>query len=431
MTRGLEAQRSVDKEKMNPSTKRSLRTLLVEDSQADALLLARALQRGGFDVVSERLDTAEAMRTALQNRAWDLILCDHSMPHFSAPEALELLKAHGVDVPFIIVSGYIEEETAVAAMKAGAHDYIMKDRLARLVPAVERELREAEVRRARRKSEDELRRAHEELELRVEKRTAELRAANVKLENVIEERKRLENELLDIAENERRRIGFDLHDDLGQKLTGLSLMIKGLAQRLAADRHECLPEARRIEELMGEIISHTHNLAHQFSSLDVKGDDLSTVLLALAENVKKMFDIPCGLRTKGELPELPSHTTLQLYKIAQEAVSNAIKHGKARHVSISLLQENENLVLTIRNDGLPFAQPANAKDRMGLRIMNYRASTIGATLEIKPAEKAGTLVSCALPTKNGHNLPSGRAAASANHEPRESVSAVSGSFNYS
>src|SRR5690242_4641746 len=175
-------------------TPRTLRALLVEDSQPDALLLVRALERGGFALTWERIDTAEAMEQALAKRTWDLILCDHAMPSFSAPEALELLKRHGIDVPFIIVSGHIEEKTAVAAMQAGAHDYIMKDRLARLVPAVQRELREAAVRRARQESEENLKQAHEELELRVEQRTAALKAANLKLENVIEERKRLENE---------------------------------------------------------------------------------------------------------------------------------------------------------------------------------------------------------------------------------------------
>ncbi|MGH7971626.1 MAG: response regulator, partial [Limisphaerales bacterium] len=191
------------------------------------MLLARSLERGGFALTTGRVDTRDGMDEALRRQPWDLILCDHAMPSFNAPEALELVKRHDVDVPFIIVSGYIEEDTAVAAMTAGAHDYIMKDRLARLVPAVRRELREAEVRRARHKSEADLLRAHQELELRVEQRTADLRAANQKLENVIRERKQLENELLEIAENERRRIGFDLHDDLGQKLTGVSMMLKG------------------------------------------------------------------------------------------------------------------------------------------------------------------------------------------------------------
>jgi signal transduction histidine kinase len=386
------------------TTPRPLRVLLVEDSEPDARLLERALERGGFAVTTRRVDTAESMESALQERVWDLILCDHAMPRFSAPEALNLLKQHRLDVPFIIVSGYIEEETAVAAMKAGAHDYIMKDRLARLVPAVERELRDAEVRRAREKFEADLRKAHEELELRVEQRTADLRAANLQLENVIEERKRLENELLEIAENERRRIGFDLHDDIGQKLTGLSLMLKGLEQRLAAEQHPCVGDARKTQAIIDEVIHYTHNLARQFASLDVKGDDLTAVLKGLAGNVKKMFDIACGCTVKGSVPELPPHTTVQLYKIAQEAVSNAIKHGKASQVTIGLAREHEHLVMTVRNDGVPFSKPESAKNRMGLRIMNYRANTIGARLEIQPQEKSGTIVTCALPIKNGHGM---------------------------
>jgi signal transduction histidine kinase len=411
-------------------TRRPLRVLLVEDSRTDALLLTGALERGGFAVTSERVDTPEACEDLLEKGQWDLILCDHSMPRFSAPAALEIVKRRGLDIPFIIVSGYIEEETAVAAMKAGAHDYIMKDRLARLVPAVDRELREAEVRRARRKSEEELRRAHEELEERVEQRTVELRTAYQKLEKVVEERKRLENELLEIAENERRRIGFDLHDDLGQKLTGLSLMIKGLTQQLAAQRHNCLSDGRKIENLMDDIISHTHNLAHQFSSMDVKGKDLPAMMKGLARNVEKMFKIGCAFSARGALPVLPQDIILQLYKIAQEAVSNAIKHGKARHVSIGLRNENDLILMTVRNDGLPFVPPASSKDRMGLRIMNYRASTIGATLEVRPAEKSGTLVSCALILKNARKIAAraaarpGKRRVETRHEPRESVSAV-------
>lgn len=377
--------------------RRPLRVLLVEDSQMDAELLVRALHRGGFELTWKRVDSAEDMDQALRKQAWDLILCDHVMPRFSAPDALELLKQHKSDVPFIIVSGYIEEETAVAAMKAGAHDYIMKDRLARLVPAVERELREAEVRRARAKSDEELRRAHDELELRVERRTADLKAANLKLENVIEERKRLEHELLEIAENERRRIGFDLHDDLGQKLTGMALMMKGLERKLANEGHACEQDAHKIHSLMENIILHTHNLARQFSSLDVKGDDLSAVLKGLAGNVKKLFEIECGFSAKGRPPELPQRTTLQLYKIAQEAVSNAIKHGKASQVNIGLAGQNSHLVMTIKNDGLPFAQPSAQSTRMGLRIMHYRANTVGATLQIKALGKSGTIVTCALP----------------------------------
>src|ERR671913_637552 len=135
-----------------------LRVLLVEDSEDDALLLVRMLRRGGYDLTWERVETAAAMEAALAGRSWDLVISDHSMPAFSSLAALELLRSKGfVDLPFIIVSGQIGEDAAVSAMKAGAHDYLMKDNLARLNSAIERELRDAEVRRERRQAEEKYR----------------------------------------------------------------------------------------------------------------------------------------------------------------------------------------------------------------------------------------------------------------------------------
>jgi PAS domain S-box-containing protein len=135
-----------------------LRVLLVEDSEDDALLLVRMLRRGGYDPVWERVDTPAAMEAALDGGSWDLIISDHSMPAFSSLAALGLLRRKGfVDVPFIIVSGRIGEDAAVSAMKAGAQDYLMKDNLARLNSAIERELRDAEVRRERRQAEEQYR----------------------------------------------------------------------------------------------------------------------------------------------------------------------------------------------------------------------------------------------------------------------------------
>ncbi len=129
-----------------------LRVLIVEDSEDDALLVLRELRRGGYDPTHERVDTAAALAAALDRQAWDVVISDYSMPQFTGPAALALLKERGLDLPFMIVSGTIGEETAVAAMKAGAHDYLMKNSLQRLVPAVQRELREAEVRRERRRA---------------------------------------------------------------------------------------------------------------------------------------------------------------------------------------------------------------------------------------------------------------------------------------
>src|ERR671939_1928704 len=136
----------------------ALKVLLVEDSKDDALLLVRMLRRGGYDPVWERVDSPAAMEAALDGGSWDLIISDHSMPAFSSSAALGLLRRKGfVDLPFIIVSGQIGEDAAVAAMKAGAHDYLMKDNLVRLNSAIERELREAEVRRERRRAEEKYR----------------------------------------------------------------------------------------------------------------------------------------------------------------------------------------------------------------------------------------------------------------------------------
>jgi two-component system cell cycle sensor histidine kinase/response regulator CckA len=133
---------------------RSLRVLLVEDSEDDALLVVHELERAGYQVTSDRVDTAGAMRAALERSTWDVVLADYSMPNFSAPAALRLLQEVGRDLPFIIVSGSVGEEIAVEAMKAGAHDYIVKGSLRRLIPAVERELVQAASRRARRQEEE-------------------------------------------------------------------------------------------------------------------------------------------------------------------------------------------------------------------------------------------------------------------------------------
>jgi len=135
---------------------KTLHCLIVDDSEDDALLLVAELQRGGYDVPFERVETAEAMRAALDRQPWDVILSDYQMPRFSGLAALELLQASGQDLPFIIVSGTIGEEVAVAMMKAGAHDYIIKGKQARLMPAVERELRDAAGRREHKRAEEAL-----------------------------------------------------------------------------------------------------------------------------------------------------------------------------------------------------------------------------------------------------------------------------------
>ncbi len=133
-----------------------LHILIIEDSEDDALLILRELRRGGYNPVSERVDTADAMKAALQRVDWDLIVSDYLMPHFSGLAALNILTESEIDIPFIIVSGNIGEDIAVNAMRAGAHDYIIKGNIARFLPAVAREMRDAETRRARKETEEQL-----------------------------------------------------------------------------------------------------------------------------------------------------------------------------------------------------------------------------------------------------------------------------------
>ncbi len=136
---------------------KALRVLIIEDSEFDARVMTSVLRQGGYDVSSQRVESGSSLRDALGTNDWDIILSDYNLPDFQAPEALRILKSSGVDVPFIIISGGIGEDVAVAAMKAGAHDYLMKGQLARLVVAVERELREAQTRRERQQVEAALR----------------------------------------------------------------------------------------------------------------------------------------------------------------------------------------------------------------------------------------------------------------------------------
>ena len=135
-----------------------LRLLLVDDSEDDAMLVSRELKRAGYELSFLRVDTPQAMQAALERETWDFVIADYSMPNFSGLAALKLMQDNDLDLPFILVSGTIGEDVAVIAMKAGAHDYLMKDDLMRLAPAVERELQEAHVRTARQQAEEEVRR---------------------------------------------------------------------------------------------------------------------------------------------------------------------------------------------------------------------------------------------------------------------------------
>ena len=161
-----------------------LRVLMIEDNEDDAVLQGEVLRDAGWDVQWERRQTADGMRAALQQH-WDLVLCDYSMPGFSAEAALRVLRKSGQDIPFVVISGSIGEEQAIALMHAGASDFFLKHNLVRFPAAVERELKEAQNRRLKREAEEQVRRQAEELAAKNEElsaRNAELEAMNAQLD---------------------------------------------------------------------------------------------------------------------------------------------------------------------------------------------------------------------------------------------------------
>ncbi len=218
-----------------------LRVLIVEDQEDDAALMLRELRRAQFDPVSERVETEQEMSAALEKGGWELVLCDHGLPRFNSLQALKLLHETGLDLPFIIVSGSIGEDLAVAAMKSGAHDYILKGNLARLGPAVERELREAEGRQARRNAEDqqqnllrELEQAYTQLERRVREITASIMFTD--LEGSTQLLTRLgdeENQSLLAVHSRIIRQQLDNHGGQEVKTTGDGFMIAFYSARKA------------------------------------------------------------------------------------------------------------------------------------------------------------------------------------------------------
>lgn len=163
-----------------------LRVLLVEDSENDALLLLRELRRGGYALICDRVETPEAMEAALAGEAWDAIISDYYLPRFSAPAALEVLREKGLDLPFIVVSGKVGEEAAVEMMQAGAHDYVTKENMARLCPAIERQLRQAEVHRERRRAEEDLKEGEQRYRAVVEQAAEGILVIDVGTKRILE-----------------------------------------------------------------------------------------------------------------------------------------------------------------------------------------------------------------------------------------------------
>ena len=241
-----------------------------------------------------------------------------------------------------------------------------------------------------------IRALHRELEDRVRQRTAALTEE-------IQERTLLQKKLLEAGEREQRRIGYDLHDGLGQHLTGMALAGHVLGQKLADKSSPETAEARRLVELVEEAIELTRTLARDLHPVEIQAGQLMDSFQELAARTSRQLKVACQFESHLVAPLTDVNIAAQLYRIAQEAVTNAVRHGKARHVNICLDSTEDETVLTVTDDGIGLPENARAGDGMGLRIMAYRASMIGATFHIERLSVlSGTRVTCMLAAGGGN-----------------------------
>jgi PAS domain S-box-containing protein len=216
-------------------------------------------------------------------------------------------------------------------------------------------------------------------------------------ERDVSQRKQLESEILEISSTERRRIGHELHDGLGQYLAGISFRAKALEQQLSTAGLPHAVHAKELVGLMSQAISQTRNLARGMAPVDVEVSGLAAALQNLAAETNQLFNTSCQVWCTNSELQVDAQVGLELFRITQEAVRNAIEHGEASKIEIRLNVENQTLLLRITDDGKGFDTENKNVPGMGLRVMGYRARSIGGSLKLNSQAGVGTEVSCGVP----------------------------------
>lgn len=341
----------------------TLRVLILEDRAADAELMLHELRRAGYALESVRVDT-EADFLAHLDPEPEVILADYTLPQFEAKSALRLLQDHGLDIPCIIVTGSVSEEAAVECMKSGAADYLLKDRLVRLGPAVAQAL---EAKRLR------------------------------------EEKRRLPWRLLRAQEEERRLAAYDLHDGPVQQLAAASMFLERAAIGLAASAPvEAAPALARAREHVSAALARIRRIVAGLRPPDLDDAGLVGALDGLAAQQRERASAQIEYRHVEDLPRLDPEVETVLYHIAEEALSNAVRHSGADRITILLEESGDTATLTIQDTGRGFSreedQPAHdLGEHVGLSAMRERAEMLGGTFEIRTEPGNGTTVTVRVP----------------------------------
>ena len=338
-----------------PEPARCLNVLLVEDSESDARLILQRIAQAGYRTVHERVENAEQLARTLKEGQWNVVLSDHSLPEFNAADALLMLQRSGMDLPFIVVSGAIGEETAVALMKAGAHDYVMKTNLARLVPAIEREIEEARVRR-------------EKLEAEEKVRTS-LREKEIMLKEIHHRVKNNLQIMTSILNLQQHRIAD----------TGMQELFAAAQRRIRSMAlvHENLYHSSDLAAIAME--DYVRSIAEELLRAVGKPD---VVIIPTITDVYMGVDhaIPCGL-------------------ILNELLTNSLKHGfpggRAGEIAISVtLEKPDAYMLVVRDDGVGFPTTFDMKhpDTLGMQIIGSLVEQLEGSIETMNDGGAMTVV---------------------------------------
>jgi signal transduction histidine kinase len=331
---------------------------VVDDDEGLSRLIQKTLQREGFTVAAA-LSGRDAIAWLQKNPA-DLMLLDLKLHDLQGKDLINQLSNPQHSVPFIVITGQGDERVAVEMMKCGALDYLVKDvDFLQFIPQV-------------------VRRAIEQLE---------------KDKQLLQ----LQKQVLEISEREQRRIGQDLHDGLGQQLTAIELMCQALKSNpgLTADHQRLEKALDNLSLHIRSAITQTRTLAHGLAPFKVESGGLETALAELARTTSASCHITCQFECPSPVTLSAPETAMHLYRIAQEAVNNALKHSKAKRLRIELLRQNGNLRLQISDNGAGFASATDPG--LGLRVMNHRATVIGAELRVESKPRKGVTVTCTLP----------------------------------
>ena len=356
-----------------PGTARRLRVLHLEDSADDHDLAVMHLHRAGLAPDVLQVDSEAAFRAALAAGPWDVVLSDFNLPAFTGLQAQQILKDSGLQVPFILVSGEIGEDTAVAAMRNGASDYLLKNNLARLAPAVEHAIEANRDRIARQQADRALADSRQRLS-------------------------ELAQHLQTSVERERAAIAREIHDDVGGSLTAIKFDLAWIA------RHSSAPEVQQRVATALETLAHaleaSQRIMHNLRPAILE-QGLVAALQWMASRFEKREGGTCQCRTSHETMQLPSGVPLVAYRFAQEALTNISKHAGADRVTIDLSLSRGVLSLEVTDNGRGLSRADLDKARsFGLRGLHERASTVGGWVEVS-SSAAGTVLLLSVPIRAG------------------------------